>query len=85
MRGGRHNARVELPTGTITMLFSDVEGSTKLLAALGDQYGEVLSTQRTLLRGAFSQHHGTEIGTEGDSFLVFASAHDAVGACIEAQ
>jgi predicted ATPase/class 3 adenylate cyclase len=68
------------------MLFSDVEGSTKLLAALGDQYGEVLSTQRTLLRGAFSQHHGTEIGTEGDSFfLVFASAHDAVGACIEAQ
>ncbi len=46
---GRHNARVELPSGTVTMLFSDVEGSTKLLAALGDQYGEVLSTQRRLL------------------------------------
>jgi len=83
---GRHNARVELPSGTVTMLFSDVEGSTKLLAALGDQYGEVLSTQRRLLRTAFGRHHGTELGTEGDSFfLVFASALDAVGACIAAQ
>src|SRR6266581_890745 len=83
---GRHNARVELPGGTVTMLFSDVEGSTKLLAALGDQYGEVLSTQRRLLRTAFGRHHGTELGTEGDSFfLVFASALDAAGACIAAQ
>jgi len=68
------------------MLFSDVEGSTKLLAALGNQYGDVLSAQRRLLREAFSRNHGTEMGTEGDSFfLVFASALDAVGACIEAQ
>jgi class 3 adenylate cyclase len=74
-QGGRHNARVGLPTGTVTVLFSDVEGSARLLAALGDQYGEVLSAQRRLLREAFGRHHGTELGTEGDSFfLVFASA-----------
>jgi predicted ATPase/class 3 adenylate cyclase len=68
------------------MLFSDVEGSTRLLAALGDQYGEVLSAQRRLLREAFGRHHGTELGTEGDSFfLVFASAADAVAACADGQ
>jgi class 3 adenylate cyclase len=84
--GGRHNARVELPTGTVTMLFSDVEGSTRLLAALGDQYGEVLSAQRRLLREAFSRHQGIELGTEGDSFfLAFASALDAATACADGQ
>ncbi len=43
-----------LPTGTITMLFSDIEGSTRLLGRLGDQYGEALSAQRALLRAAFA-------------------------------
>jgi class 3 adenylate cyclase len=68
------------------MLFTDMEGSTRLLSRLGDRYGELLSAQRGLLRTAFSQHHGTEMGTEGDSFfLVFGSAVDAAGACVEGQ
>ncbi len=84
--GGRHNAGVELPTGTVTLLFSDVEGSTRLLAALGDSYGEVLSTHRRLLREVFGRHHGAELGTEGDSFfLAFGSALDAAAACADGQ
>lgn len=55
----------ELPTGTITMLFSDIEGSTMLLSGLGDQYGEALSAQRALLRAAFSSHGGHEDGYIG--------------------
>lgn len=75
-----------LPVGTVTLLFSDIEGSTLLLARLGDRYGEALSGQREVLRTAFASRRGRELGTEGDSFfVVFASAHDAVAACIEAQ
>src|SRR5215468_10925827 len=76
----------ELPTGTITMLFSDIEGSTVLLTGLGDRYGEALSAQRALLRAAFSACGGQEMGTEGDSFfVVFESAGDAVRCCVAAQ
>ncbi|HEY7360838.1 MAG TPA: adenylate/guanylate cyclase domain-containing protein, partial [Streptosporangiaceae bacterium] len=76
----------ELPTGTVTMLFSDIEGSTVLLNALGDRYGEALSAQRALLRAAFSSFGGREMGTEGDSFfVVFGSARDAVQCCVAAQ
>lgn len=68
------------------MLFSDMEGSTRLLARLGDTYGDLLSAQRRLLRSAFGAHHGTEMGTEGDSFfVVFSSAVEAVSACVEGQ
>jgi class 3 adenylate cyclase len=68
------------------MLFSDLEGSTRLLGRLGDRYRELLTVQRTLLRDAFSRYHGTEMGTEGDSFfVVFRSAVDAVAACAQAQ
>ena len=68
------------------MLFSDMEGSTRLLARLGTTYGDLLSAQRRLLRSAFGAHQGTEMGTEGDSFfVVFASAVDAVSACVEGQ
>src|SRR6185437_5133227 len=75
-----------LPTGTITMLFSDIEGSTVLLSGLGDRYGEALSAQRALLRAAFSAYGGQEMGTEGDSFfVVFESAGDAVRCCVAAQ
>jgi predicted ATPase/class 3 adenylate cyclase/DNA-binding CsgD family transcriptional regulator len=75
-----------LPTGTITMLFSDIEGSTLLLRRLGDGYGEALSAQRALLRAAFSACGGQEIGTEGDGFFaVFESAGDAVRCCVAAQ
>jgi class 3 adenylate cyclase len=76
----------QLPTGTITMLFSDIEGSTLLLGRLGEHYGEALSAQRALLRAAFSEGHGREMGTEGDSFfVVFESAGDAVRSCLAAQ
>ena len=72
--------------GTITMLFSDVEGSTALLSRLGDRYGEALSAQRAILRGLFCQFGGHEMGTEGDSFfVVFSSAAEAVCCCAAAQ
>jgi predicted ATPase/class 3 adenylate cyclase/DNA-binding CsgD family transcriptional regulator len=76
----------QLPSGTITMLFSDIEGSTALLNRIGDRYAEVLSAQRALLRAAFSACHGREMGTEGDSFfVVFESAGEAVRCCVAAQ
>jgi class 3 adenylate cyclase len=76
----------ELPTGTVTMLFSDIEGSTVLLSRLGTRYGEALSAQRAVLRAAISDRHGYELGTEGDSFfVVFESAADAVSCCVAAQ
>ena len=90
--GGRPTLRViignvpEMPTGTITMLFSDIEGSTELLTRLGDQYGIALSGQRAVLRGAIGACHGLEMGTEGDSFyVVFESAGDAIDCCLTAQ
>ena len=69
-----------LPTGTVTLLFSDIEGSTALLSRLGDRhYAAALSAQRALLRAAFRGGGGRELGTEGDSFfVVFESAGDAV-------
>jgi predicted ATPase/class 3 adenylate cyclase len=68
------------------MLFSDVEGSTALLNRLGDEYGEALSGQRAVLRAAIAAWHGREMGTEGDSFyVVFESAGNAVGCCLDAQ
>ena len=76
----------ELPTGTVTMLFSDIEGSTVLLSRLGTRYGEALSAQRSVLRAAISEWRGHEMGTEGDSFfVVFESATDAVACCVAAQ
>jgi class 3 adenylate cyclase len=76
----------ELPTGTVTLLFSDIEGSTALLGRLGERYSEALSDQRTLMRAAISASDGLELGTEGDSFfVVFSSAVDAVACCVAAQ
>jgi len=75
-----------LPTGTLTLLFSDVEGSTNLLRILGKDYAAMLSRQRAVLRAAFERWRGREIGTEGDSFfVVFASVVDAVHAAAQAQ
>jgi predicted ATPase len=76
----------ELPTGTVTLLFTDIEGSTRLLDELGDRYQEVLSEHHQLLRGAFERHHGVEVTMQGDGFVVaFASATEAVTAAAEAQ
>ena len=75
-----------LPTGTVTLLFSDMEGSTRLLTRLGDQYLVALDAQRAILRKAWSEFGGVELGTEGDSFyVVFAIADDAVRAVAHAQ
>jgi predicted ATPase/class 3 adenylate cyclase len=73
--------------GTLTFLFSDIEGSTRLLDELGSEaYKRVLERQAELLRAAFAAHDGREEGTEGDSFfVVFDSAVEAVSAAVEAQ
>jgi predicted ATPase/class 3 adenylate cyclase len=76
----------ELPTGTVSMLFSDIEGSTALLSRLGPAYVQALTAQRNVLRSAWSAHAGIEMGTEGDSFfVVFSTAPAAVAAAMQAQ
>jgi len=77
----------ELPSGVVTFLFSDIEGSTRLLQLLGDgEYGAVLERHRTVLRAAFAAHAGHEVGTEGDSFFVaFERPGDAAAAALDAQ
>ncbi|MFL5656311.1 MAG: hypothetical protein ACJ8CB_19285, partial [Ktedonobacteraceae bacterium] len=57
-----------LPASTITLLFTDIEGSTRLLQRLGDRYAEVLAGCRHLLRGVFLDFHGHEVDTQGDAF-----------------
>lgn len=76
----------ELPSGTVTFLFTDIEGSTRLLHELGDRYAEVLSEHRRLLRAAFTAHGGVEVDTQGDAFFVaFRRAADAVAAATDGQ
>jgi YVTN family beta-propeller protein len=74
-------------SGTVTFLFTDIEGSTSLLKQLGrDAYGELLAEQQRLLREQFATHHGEEIDNQGDSFFVaFRSAPDAVAAAVAIQ
>jgi predicted ATPase/class 3 adenylate cyclase len=75
-----------LPTGTVTLLFTDMEGSTRLLQQLGERYGEVWAEHQRLLRTAFHDYGGHEVDTQGDSFFVtFARATDAVQAAVVAQ
>jgi predicted ATPase/class 3 adenylate cyclase len=75
-----------LPSGIVTFVFSDIEGSTRLMKRLGPAYPDVLERHRTLLRSAWRRFHGCEIGTEGDGFFVaFADATDAIVACREGQ
>ena len=79
-------AAEQLPTGAATLLFSDIEGSTRLVRELRDRYDEVLAEHQRLLRTAFVAHGGHEIDTQGDSFFVaFSSARDAVSAAVESQ
>lgn len=76
----------QLPTGTVTLLFTDIEGSTRLLQRLGERYASVLKKCRHLLRMAFQQGNGYEVDTQGDAFfVVFERAADAVAAALIAQ
>jgi predicted ATPase/class 3 adenylate cyclase len=78
---------VRQPSGTVTFLFTDIEGSTRLLEELGTRrYSEALDAHCRLLRTAFERHDGYEVNYEGDAFVVaFQNAHDAVAAATEAQ
>src|ERR1051325_7932005 len=74
------------PTGVVTLLFTDVEGSTRLLHELGDDYGEALHEHRRRLRAAFAEHEGVEVDTQGEAFfVVFARASNAVAAAADCQ
>ena len=76
----------DLPTGTVTLLFTDIEGSTRLLQQLDERYSSVLEACRSLLRAAFLEFDGHEVDTQGDSFFVaFARASDAVAAAVASQ
>jgi class 3 adenylate cyclase/CheY-like chemotaxis protein len=75
-----------LPSGTVTFLFTDIEGSTRLVGRLGERYGSVLADHQRLLRIAFSDAQGREVDTQGDAFLaVFPRAKDAVDAALAGQ
>ena len=75
-----------LPTGTVTFLFTDIEGSTRLLYELGDRYADALAEHRRVLRAVFARNDGVEVDMQGDAFFVaFARASDAVAAAGEAQ
>jgi class 3 adenylate cyclase len=74
------------PEGTVTFVFTDVEGSTRLLQQLGDRYGEVARDHRRLVREALGRAGGREVDTQGDAFFFsFARARDAARGAVEAQ
>jgi class 3 adenylate cyclase len=76
----------DLPSGTVTFLFTDIEGSTKLLRRLGDRYRDVIGQHGRILREAIAHGEGTEVGTEGDAFFaVFPSPTGALAAAVHAQ
>ena len=84
-RGPKLTAMTELPTGTATFMFTDIEGSTRLVEELGPDYGALLARHHELIREA-CVGGGAEVGTEGDSFFaVFGTAGDAVEAAIRVQ
>jgi predicted ATPase/class 3 adenylate cyclase len=75
-----------MPTGTVTLLFTDIEGSTRLLQLLGDSYTEAVMQHRQVLREAFARHRGVEVDTQGDAFFAaFSRAQDAVAAAADIQ
>jgi YVTN family beta-propeller protein len=76
----------ELPSGTVTFLFTDIEGSTQLERQLRERYGGVLREHQAIVRAAFAAHGGDELDTQGDSFFyVFPRAKAAVDAAVDAQ
>src|SRR5262245_11430940 len=77
---------VDLPRGTVTFLFTDIEGSTRLLHELGDGYADALAEHRRLLREVFARHDGVEVDTQGDAFFyAFPTAPGALAAACEGQ
>ncbi|MCK5053780.1 MAG: adenylate/guanylate cyclase domain-containing protein, partial [Anaerolineales bacterium] len=75
-----------LPEGTVTFLFTDIEGSTDLLKSLGDRYADLLEEQRLIVRECFKRWDGQEVDTQGDSFFVsFPRATQAVSTAVEIQ
>jgi class 3 adenylate cyclase len=77
---------VSPPAGTVTLLFTDIEGSTRLLEEVGERYATLLGEHRETLRGSFARHGGVEFGTEGDAVIAaFSRAADAVAAASDAQ
>jgi class 3 adenylate cyclase len=79
-------AAMTLPAGTVTCVFTDIEGSTALVKRLGDRYGDVLRTHRRIVRDTFGPSGGVEIDTQGDSFFfAFPRAREAVAAAVEVQ
>src|SRR6266542_3442405 len=84
--GSGVSARTHLPTGLVTFLFTDIEGSTRLAQMLGSQYRSVLAEHREVLRAALSTAQSAELFTEGDSlFVAFPDASAALHACALAQ
>ncbi|WP_250003331.1 adenylate/guanylate cyclase domain-containing protein [Actinoplanes sp. M2I2] len=80
------SGRTELPSGMVTFVFTDIEGSTRLARLLGDDYGKILNDHRSVMRTALGDFSGVELFTEGDSFFVaFQDPADAIAACVEAQ
>ena len=80
------DAASAIPTGTVTFLFTDIEGSTRLLERLRQEYADLLADQRRLLRAAFEEWNGFEVDTQGDSFFVaFPRAIDALQCTVAAQ
>src|SRR6266545_1418045 len=76
----------DLPGGTVTFLFTDVEGSTRLLKQLHERYADAMADHQRLLRVVFEENGGREIDTQGDAFfVVFRRAKDAVTAAVAAQ
>ena len=76
----------ELPSGTVTFLFTDIEGSTRLVKELGPRYADVRAEHQRILRAAFAAHGGREVDTQGDSFFVaFRRGRDAVAAAVDGQ
>src|SRR4051812_1192030 len=74
----------DLPSGTVTFLFTDIEGSTRLLHEHGPAYADLLAEHRRHLRGAVARHAGVEVDTQGDAFFVaFAEAEDALATAAE--
>src|SRR5574341_723811 len=75
-----------LPSGTVTFLFTDIEGSTRLLQQLGEKFATLITEQQQILREACETHNGRVVSIQGDSFfMAFPSAVDAINAVVQSQ